>query len=178
VRLRGLKTLNYQFVTVEGCTTLLNNLHNMTDLLQYAKQLKVDMLGVHDDYLKDMYNENFFEQCQKYRKFKLLKRVKPCLSSTHRIKRDEPEPKLMVINKRSIKKMRSHKLMKPLSRKLLTRIISECRIVKKLNVHITVVECIVMFAESMPLPISYSILCLPCFSAIRTNETYTASLKN
>jgi len=106
----------------------------------------------------------------------MLKKGKHCLK-TKRIERDEPEPKLMVINKRSITKMMRHKSMKPLRRKLLTRIISECRLVKKLNVHITVVKCIVMFARSMPLLISYSVLCLPCFRATRDNETYTATFK-
>jgi len=148
----------------------------MGDLLQMAKQLKVDLFGVHGEYLKNMYNKDFFHKCQMQKRYKLLKKAIPSLCCAM-IKGDEPEPKLMAINKSSIKKMMSHKSLKPLDRTLLVRIISECGIVKKLNVHITVVECIVMFARSMPLPISYSILYLPNFRAFCAHKTYTATLK-
>jgi len=68
VRWHSLKTLDYQFVTVEGCSTLLNNLHNMVDLLQMAKLFKVDLFGVHGEYLRDMYNKDFFHKCQMQKK--------------------------------------------------------------------------------------------------------------
>jgi len=32
----------------------------MGDLLQMAKQLKVDLFGVHGEYLRNMYNKDFF----------------------------------------------------------------------------------------------------------------------
>ena len=62
--------------------------------------------------------------------------------------------------------------MKPLRRKRLEKLISECSIIKDLDVHITIVKCIVLFAEVIALPISYSILALPFDNVVRNNKTY------
>lgn len=94
-----------------------------------------------------------------------------------RLKKSDPEPKLMKMNKRAITSMMKHRLIKSLGRKRLSEVISGCTIVKHLSVHITVVMCIVSFAEIVPLPISYSILALPFFKACRDTETYKSTLK-
>jgi len=177
VRLWSMKYLKYRFVTISGCSTLVANWHNFpSDPIMLAKQLEVKQVGVTNNYLKGMHEKDFWKFPSRYG-CKWMK--KPETSFNNNILEMKQKKSFRNTNLRAIKRMTKGKRMKFLSRKRLEKLISKSRIIKHLNIPITVVKCIVLFAEVTTLPISYSVLYLPlfCRDAFGCDKTYSATLQ-
>jgi len=125
IRLCSMKYLNYQFVTIKGCSTLVNNWHVLpSDPIMLAKQLQVKQIGVTEDYLKGMHEKDFYKNPHKYCGFASMLEKPESSVDNNRLKKEQ-KALFRDTNLQAIRRMKRDKHMKPRSRERLEKLISE-----------------------------------------------------